>query len=326
MREFTYRRADTVSEAAGLIAGTPGARLIAGGTDLVNLLKDRIEIASVLVDINPLGLTEVGIGPDGGLRLGALARMSDVAAHPLVARGHRAVAESLESSASPQLRNVATIGGNLMQRTRCPYFRGENAVPCNKRRPGSGCAAAPARSRSSAVFGWSEHCRATHPSDLAVALAVLDASVRVLSSRGERILPVTGFHRLPGDTPEVDTLLGPDEVITGVEVPPSPPSRYVKLRDRASYEFALVSAAAVVEAVDGVIVRARIALGGVAAKPWRLTAAESALEGVSLSAPEVLRALEMSFSDATPAPGAESKVELSRRAAARAVLSAGGVS
>lgn len=326
MREFGYLRVSDADAAAGVLARRSGARLIAGGTELVNLLKDRIETAAVLVDINPVGLTKIGPGPGGGLRLGALARMSDVAAHPLVVRGHRAVVEALESSASPQLRNMATIGGNLMQRTRCPYFRGETELPCNKRRPGSGCAAASGHARSSAVFGWSAHCSATHPSDLAVALAALDARVRVRSSRGERTVPLTDFHRLPGDTPEVDTVLSADEVITEVQVPHSPPSRYVKVRDRASYEFALVSAAAAVEAEGDTIVRARVALGGVAAKPWRLTAAENALEGVRLSAQDVLGAVEASFADARPAPGTESKVEFARRAAARAVLLAGGAS
>ena len=253
--------------------------------------------------------------------------MSDVAAHPAVRRAYPAIAEALELSASPQLRNMASMGGNLMQRTRCPYFRAETELPCNKRRPGTGCAAREGENRGHAIFGWSDACVATHPSDVAVALAALEATVHVLGPRGERAIPVVDFYRLPDDGPEQDTVLAHDELITAIDVPASPltgRSHYLKVRERSSYEFALVSAA-VALAMDGKhIQQARIALGGVAPRPWRLTAAEGALIGAPLERDALRRAVESAFGAARPLAHNGFKVELARRTVVRALEHAGG--
>jgi xanthine dehydrogenase YagS FAD-binding subunit len=236
------------------------------------------------------------------------------------------LAESLLRAASPQLRNMATIGGNLQQRTRCPYFRSDTAVPCNKREPGSGCSALTDDTSGQAIFGWSEHCVATHPSDLAVALAALGASIEVRGPRGDRSIPATEFHRLPGDEPEKHTELAPDELIVAIDVPgPAVRSHYLKVRERVSYEFAVVSAAAVVSLNGTEITAATIALGGVAHRPWRLTAAEDALRGVSINDKESIgEAVAESFGDARPLAGNEFKVVLAQRAAVRALMTAGG--
>jgi xanthine dehydrogenase YagS FAD-binding subunit len=255
--------------------------------------------------------------------------MSEVAAHPDVRRELPVVAEALELSASPQLRNMASMGGNLMQRTRCPYFRAEVSLPCNKRAPGSGCAARHGENRGLAIFGWSEACVATHPSDLAVALSALDASIVVRGPGGERAVPATRFHRLPGDDPARDTALEAGEIIVAIDVPLSAEarsSRYLKLRERASYEFALVSAAAAVTVADGHIRRARLALGGIAHRPWRLHATERALAGAPLDERRVRAALAEDLDAARPLEQNGFKVELARRAAARAVMLAGGAS
>ncbi|MGH3429777.1 MAG: FAD binding domain-containing protein [Pseudonocardiaceae bacterium] len=325
MRDFAYVRVGDAATAVVALAQRPDARLVAGGTDLLNLLKDDIESPALLVDINQLDLVDIHVGPDG-LNIGALARMSDVAAHPGVRANYPVIAQTLEQSASPQVRNMATMGGNLVQRTRCPYFRAETPLPCNKRRPGSGCAAAEGDDRSSAIFGWSQHCVATHPSDLAVVLAALDATVRVRSLRDERTMAVTDFYRLPDQHPERDTELSALELITAIEVPPLPAaarSVYVKVRDRASYEFALVSCAVAVHVYRERVQSARIALGGVAAKPWRLTSAEQALVGVSLSADRLLAALDLSFAEAEPLRHNAFKVDLAKRAVVRALMKAG---
>ncbi|GAA2805997.1 xanthine dehydrogenase family protein subunit M [Saccharopolyspora taberi] len=327
MRPFTYARAATVDEALGALRD-PGTRLIACGTELVNWLKEGIETPARLVDITGLPLAGIDVSDDGGLRLGALARMSDVAAHPTVRDRFPVLAESLHRAASAQLRNMATIGGNLMQRTRCPYFRADVELPCNKRLPGSGCAALDGGDTSShAIFGWSNDCAATFPSDLAVALAALDATVTAVGERGVRRIPATGFHRLPGTEPARHNELAPDELIVAVDVPAAPgASHYLKVRERASYEFAVVSAAVTLHAEDGVIGDARIALGGVAHRPWRLPAAEQALAGIALDDPAGLRAaVARSFTDARPLPGNKFKVELAQRAAVRALRTAGGV-
>ncbi|UNO38477.1 xanthine dehydrogenase family protein subunit M [Streptomyces sp. MST-110588] len=326
MKTFTYERATTLQQA--LTARTePGTQLLAGGTELLNWLKEGIERPERVVDINGLPLDGIDVDDDG-LRLGALARMSDVHAHPEVARRYPAITESLLRSASAQLRNMASIGGNLLQRTRCPYFRADTALPCNKREPGSGCAAlAGGDTGAHALFGWSPACAATHPSDLAVALAALDAVVVTESGRrGRRRIPVTEFHRLPQDRPELHTRLRPDELVTGVEVPPDHgTSWYLKVRERASYEFALVSVAVSVEVEGEVINRARLALGSVAPRPWRLWAAEDALVGVALSDVDGLRsAVAASFEDALPLPDNAYKIELAQRAAVRALRVAGG--
>jgi xanthine dehydrogenase YagS FAD-binding subunit len=331
MRDFAYTRAGDTGSALAVLdpaAGT-GARPIAGGTELVNLLKERIEEPDLLVDINGLPLAEIAAGGDG-LRLGALARMSDVAADPAVRAGYPVIAQALELSASPQLRNMASMGGNLLQRTRCPYFRADAILPCNKRTPGSGCAALGERGqqRTQAIFGASDHCVATHPSDVAVALAALDAQVHVTGPAGTQVIALADFHRLPGDTPERDTVLPEGALVTGITVPASPVaarSVYLKVRERASYEFALVSAAVAVEVDDGAITAARIALGGVAPKPWRLPEAEAALAGVRADDEAAVRAaVEPSFAAARPLPGNAFKVELAVRTVVRALAQAAG--
>ena len=265
--------------------------------------------------------------PNGDLRIGALARMSDVAAHPEVRARFPVIAEALLFAASGQLRNMASIGGNIMQRTRCAYFRDEDGPPCNKRHPGSGCSALHGINRNHAIFGWSDACIATNASDLAVAFAALDAKVVVHSPHGERSIPFTNFHRLPGETPERDNRLDRGDLIIAIEVPASPDGRashYLKVRDRQSYEFALVSAAAAVT-VDGRRIRsARLALGGVAHKPWRLTDAEAALGGASLDEADALQsAIALSFIDARPLAHNGFKIELAQRVALRALQIAG---
>jgi xanthine dehydrogenase YagS FAD-binding subunit len=328
VRDVDYLRVSEPAGAVAALAAEPGARLIAGGTELVNLMKEHIAEPALLVDISRLPLTGIEAGPEG-LRIGALARMSDVAAHPAVRRHYPAIAQALELSASPQLRNMATMGGNLLQRTRCPYFRAERELPCEKRRPGSGCSAREGEHRTAAIIGTGpEHrCVAAHPSDLAVALAALDAVVQVLGADGARELPVRDLHRLPGDRPEEDHVLAPGELITGLTVPAAPDtarSRYLKVRERASYEFALVSAAAAVELDDETVVGARLALGAVSARPWRLPATERALAGV-FADEAVLRnavadGLEEDLAEAAPLPGNVFKLDLARRAAARVLV------
>jgi xanthine dehydrogenase YagS FAD-binding subunit len=265
--------------------------------------------------------------PEGGLRIGALARMSDVAADVQVRRQFPVVAEALLFSASGQLRNMASIGGNIMQRTRCAYFRDETAGRCNKRSPSSGCAALHGLNRNHAIFGWSESCVATNPSDLAVALAAMDAIVVVRGQAGERRIPFTDFHRLPGSAPERDNIIDRGDLIKAVEVPANPEARashYLKVRDRASYEFALVSAGAAVAMDGGRIRSARIAMGGVSHKPWRLTAAESGLRGILLEDVDGLRsAIAASFADARPLAHNAFKIELAQRVALRALQTAG---
>jgi xanthine dehydrogenase YagS FAD-binding subunit len=301
---------------------------IAGGTDLLGLMKDRAVLPERLLDINGLpDMARVEPLPDGGLRIGALARMSDVAGDMDMRRRFPVIAESLLFAASAQLRNMASIGGNIMQRTRCAYFRDEDDPPCNKRRPGAGCSALHGLNRHHAIFGWSEACVATNPSDLAVALAAMDAFVIVRGLAGERAIPFTEFHRVPDETPDRDNVLGRGDLIVAIDVPARAEGRashYLKIRDRQSYEFALVSAAAAV-AIDGRRIRsARLALGGVAHKPWRLGAAETALRGRLLEDVEGLRsAIARSFTDARPLAHNMFKVELAQRVALRALQTAG---
>ncbi|MDR7326432.1 MULTISPECIES: FAD binding domain-containing protein [Catenuloplanes] len=278
MRGFTYSRPTSVRDA---VAGAgPGTAFLAGGTTLVDLMKLEVMSPGEVRDINRLPLRGITLDADG-LHLGALERMSDVAAHRTVRTDYPVIAEALELSASGQLRNMASIGGNLLQRTRCGYFR-DVASPCNKREPGSGCAALTGVNRGHAILGTSESCIATHPSDLAVALVALGASVRLTSARGTRTVPLDAFYPLPGGTPHVENALTPGELVTGVTVPRSrwaAHSTYLKIRDRQSYEFALASAAVALEVRRGTIVQARVAVGGVATRPWRLTAVETALAG-----------------------------------------------
>ena len=275
MRPFTYERALTPADAAGAAAANPGARFIAGGTNLLDLMKLQIETPSHLIDVNGLGLDRIEATDDGGLRIGALVRNTDLAADARVRRDYPVLSRALLAGASAQLRNKATTAGNLLQRTRCPYFY-DPAQACNKRSPGSGCAALGGYSRQLAVIGVSEACIATHPSDMAVAMRALDAVVETVQPTGTaRKIAIADFHRLPGDTPHIETAMEPGELITAVTLPKPLGGRqvYRKVRDRASYAFALVSVAAVVQE-DGT---GRIAVGGVAHKPWRVEAAEAEL-------------------------------------------------
>lgn len=275
MKPFTYERALTPADAAGAAAATPGARFIAGGTNLLDLMKLQIETPAHLIDVNGLGLDRIEATDDGGLRIGALVRNTDLAADARVRRDYSVLSRALLAGASAQLRNKATTAGNLLQRTRCPYFY-DPAQACNKRAPGSGCAALGGYSRQLAIIGGSDACIATHPSDMAVAMRALDAVVETVQPHGRtRQIAIADFHRLPGDTPHIETALEPGELITAVTLPKPVGGRqvYRKVRDRASYAFALVSVAAVIQE-DGT---GRIALGGVAHKPWRVEAAEAEL-------------------------------------------------
>jgi xanthine dehydrogenase YagS FAD-binding subunit len=328
MHVAALARTDDPAKAIAVHAQDPQLAFIAGGTDLLGLIKDRAALPERLLDINHLpDMARIQTLQNGDLRIGALARMSDLAANPEVRARFPVVAEALLFAASGQLRNMASIGGNIMQRTRCAYFRDEDGLPCNKRRPGSGCSALNGINRNHAIFGWSDACVATNASDVAVAFAALDAKVIVRSPNGERSILFAEFHRLPGNTPERDNVLGRGDLIVAVEVPASPEGRashYLKVRDRQSYEFALVSAAAAV-AMDGQhIISARLALGGVAHKPWRLSDAEGALRGASLDDVDALRsAISLSFVDARPLAHNAFKIELAQRAALRALQIAG---
>lgn len=328
METFTYARAATLPNAIDA-AAQPDTMVVAGGTELLNWMREGIVAHQRIVDLNDLpGLDRIDVD-DRGLTIGALARMNDVAEHEAVRREYPAISQALLQSASAQIRNMASMGGNLMQRTRCPYFRAEVELPCNKRRPGSGCSALEGEDRFAAVFGWSEHCIATHPSDVAVALAALDAIVHVEGTNGARMIPLAEFHRLPGDAPDRETQLSPGEIIISIEVPASAAARrshYFKVRERRSYEFALVSVAVGLD-MDGLrIGEARVALGGVAPKPWRLHAAEHALRDVPLSdSPALRRALDIDFTEARPRRHNGFKLELAKRAVVRALQTAGGM-
>jgi xanthine dehydrogenase YagS FAD-binding subunit len=320
VQPFTYTRATDLDGAIQALAADPEATVVAGATELANWLKDGISAPSALIDINALPLAAIEAGPDG-LRIGALARNADVAREGAVRAGYPVVAEALEKGASAQIRNMATVGGNLLQRTRCPYFR-ETSYPCNKRRPGSGCAARTGPHRGHAILGGSEACIATHPGDLAVALVALDAVVQVQGPAGPRSIPLDDFYLLPGETPERENLLRHDELIVAVEVSAGPyaaRSRYLKVRDRESYEFALVSVAACLE-LDGDTVRAaRIALGGVGTKPWRARGGEAVLAGRRLDADALAAAGAAAVEGARPLPDNGFKVTLAARAVARAL-------
>jgi xanthine dehydrogenase YagS FAD-binding subunit len=273
MKPFTYERARSPAEAAASAAGTANAKFIAGGTNLLDLMKLQIEAPAHLIDVNGLALDKIESTPEGGLRIGALVRNTDLAAHEQVRRDYGVLARALLAGATGQLRNMATTAGNMLQRTRCPYFYDTN-MACNKRQPGSGCSAIGGFTRQHAVVGGSDACIATHPSDMAVALRALDASVETVRADGTtRPIPMAEFHRLPGDTPHIETALAPGELITAVTLPKPIGGRqfYRKVRDRASYAFALVSVAAVIQR-DGT---GRVAMGGVAHKPWRVEAAEA---------------------------------------------------
>jgi xanthine dehydrogenase YagS FAD-binding subunit len=325
MHPFTYRRARRTEDVLTLAAQEPGTELLAGGTDMLQLLKDDVRRPSHLLDIGAIeGLDGITVGPDG-LRLGALARMSDVADHKQVREAYPVIAQALLASASPQVRNMATIGGNLLQRTRCTYFR-DTATPCGKREPGSPCSAIGGENRMHAILGGSDRCVATHASDLAVALVALDAVVVTKGSDGVRRIPLEGFHLLPGDTPERENVLLPGELITEIEVPAAPITRrslYLKVRDRASFEFALAAAAVALISENGTIREARIALGGVGTKPWRARSAEAVLVGAPLTPESFAAAAGRALEGARPLEQNAFKVNLARRTVVRALATIG---
>uniref|UniRef100_E1TEQ2 Molybdopterin dehydrogenase FAD-binding protein n=1 Tax=Burkholderia sp. (strain CCGE1003) TaxID=640512 RepID=E1TEQ2_BURSG len=327
MDAISYERAADIAGAVRA-AQQPGTVFIGGGTNLLDLMKGGVERPMRLVDITHIsGLDDITTLPGGGIRIGALVRNSDAANHPLVREQYPLLSQAFLSGASAQLRNMATVGGNLLQRTRCAYFYDTAFSQCNKRLPGSGCAALEGNNRMHAILGASSQCVAVNPSDMSVALAALDAVVRVSGPAGERSIPFAEFHRLPGDRPELDTTLRPGELITSVDLPPplfSAHSHYLKVRDRASYAFALVSVAAALH-MDGERVQAaRIALGGVAHKPWRASAAEQMLNGQPLAQATLNRAAAAALSDARPLAGNRFKVQLAQRAIVRAVNEAAG--
>jgi xanthine dehydrogenase YagS FAD-binding subunit len=324
MNAFTYTRAHDVATAVREVGADGAAKFIAGGTNLIDLMKENVERPRRLIDINHLPLAEIQPGADGGLRLGALVTNTDVAYHEQVERRYPLLSKAILAGASPQLRNMATVGGNLMQRTRCVYFY-DTATPCNKRERGSGCSAVAGSNRMHAILGASEHCIAVHPSDMCVALAALDAVVRVNGPGGDRTIPFAEFHRLPGDTPHLDTNLRADEIITTVDLPAKgfpEHHAYLKVRDRASYAFALVSVAAALEVDGGTVKEARVALGGVAHKPWRDREAEALLHGQSATRDNFRRVAEELLRDAKGFGHNNFKIELAKRAIVRALTQA----
>lgn len=327
MNPFEYQRTDQPQAAIDAVSRSRQAKFLAGGTNLVDLMKNVVETPARLVDINRLPLENIEPLPDGGLRLGALARNSDTANHPLVRQHYPLLSQAILSGASPQLRNLATNGGNLLQRTRCYYFMDTGFSQCNKRSPGSGCGALEGVNRIHAILGASEQCIATHPSDMCVALAALEAKIRVRGPKGERVIPIADFHRLPGNTPQNDTNLQADELVLSIDLPASPyaaHSHYLKVRDRASYEFALVSVAAALDLQNGAIRSGRLALGGVAHKPWRSEKAEAMLQGQPSPALFEKVAAELT-AGAQPRKDNAFKVEMAKRAIVRALSVAGGM-
>ncbi|MFF7888665.1 FAD binding domain-containing protein [Streptomyces sp. NPDC020794] len=327
MIPFAYARPTTLDEALDA-ARDPGTAVLAGGTELLNWLRIGIAVPDRVVDISRVsGLDRIEPLPGGGLRIGALVRLNDVAADPNVAREWPVLRMAIHKSASAQLRNLATIGANLLQKTRCAYFRSEEPTPCNRRLPGSGCAAREGHDDRHALFGWTDDCIATQPSDPAVALAALDAVVVTRTATGGRRIPVTDFHLLPTEAIDRDTALEPGELIEAIELgEPAPHSAYVKVRERESYEYAIVSGAVTVRLCDdGRIADARIALGSVAMRPWRLAEAERRLVGLAPDDPAVSGAIEAAFAQTHPVPGSAYKVAIARGAARRALMMAAGV-
>ena len=327
MDAFSFTRATTLDQAIQSAAQSPTAqqgaevRFVAGGTTLIDLMKLTVERPKQVVDINGLALDRIESTPDGGLIIGALARNSDVARHPVVQRDYAVLSQALLSGASPQLRNMATTGGNLLQRTRCVYFR-DTAHACNKREPGTGCSAIGGHNRMLAILGTSKDCIATNPSDQNVALTALEATIQIQGAIGKRNVPIAAFYLLPGSTPQRENVLEPGDVITSVTLSaPTPGTRslYLKLRDRAAYEFALASAAIVIKVDNGKIHHARVALGGVGTKPWRSSEAEAVLQGHPADAALFRKAAEAALRDAHPASENGFKVELSKRCLIRAL-------
>ncbi|MCA1568208.1 MAG: xanthine dehydrogenase family protein subunit M [Acidobacteria bacterium] len=324
MRPFKYVRASDAAAAARAVAANPRAKFLGGGTNILDLMKEDVERPNELVDVTRLKLSEIKAA-SGGVSIGALAKNSDTANHPLIRRNYPLLTQAIVAGASGQLRNMATNGGNLLQRTRCQYFY-DTAMPCNKREPGTGCGALEGLNRIHAIFGWSDKCVATYPGDMANALYALDAVVRVRGASGrERAIPVGEFHRLPGDTPQQDSNLAHGELITAIDLPKSnfaKNSYYLKVRDRASYAFALVSVAAALELERGRVKQARVVLGSVAHKPWRSLEAEAALVGGPASEESFRRAAEAALAGAKPLAHNGYKVELGKRAVVRALMRA----
>lgn len=324
MIDFEYARATDVADAVRQKAADPGAKFIAGGTNLIDLMKENVERPSRLIDISRLPLDSVEETPGGGVRIGALVPNSDLAYHPLIEQRYPLLSSAILAGASAQLRNMASTGGNILQRTRCYYFY-DTATPCNKRDPGSGCPARDGLNRMHAILGTSEACIATHPSDMCVALAALDARVLVTGPAGDRAIPFGEFHRLPGDTPEIDTNLEPGEMVTAVELPANGFAEnytYLKIRDRLSYAFALVSVAAALELEDDTIRQARLALGGVAHKPWRNLDAEASLQGQVANETAFSRAAGLLLRDARGYAHNAFKIGLAQKAVIRALTQA----
>jgi xanthine dehydrogenase YagS FAD-binding subunit len=324
MINFQYARATDVADAVRQLAGDPNAKLVAGGTNLIDLMKMDVERPTKVIDITRLPLKQVENTRGGGLRIGALVPNTDLAYHPFVEERYPVLSSAIMAGASQQLRNMASTGGNLSQRTRCHYFY-DVATPCNKREPRSGCAAIGGHNRMHAILGASDACIAVHPSDMCVALAMLGASVHVSSASGGRVIAFADFHRLPGDTPQKDTNLNAAEIITAVELPPQGFARnytYLKIRDRLSYAFALVSVAAGLELEGGLIKEGRFAIGGVAHKPWRDPEAEAALDGQPANAVTFARAADVLLRDAKGYGRNTFKIELTRRALVRALTQA----
>ena len=322
MNNFSYTRADSVDSAVREKAAYRSARFIAGGTNLIDLMKENVERPGRLIDITRLDMREIRSGAGGGLSLGALVTNSEAAYDREVESRYPVLSKAILAGASPQLRNVATLGGNLMQRTRCYYFY-DVSTPCNKRTPGAGCSAMAGLNRAHAILGTSPHCIAAHPSDMCVALAALEASVCVKGPCGERRIAIGEFHRLPGDTPHIETALDAGEIITAIELPPGgfkAHHAYVKVRDRASYAFALVSVAAGLKMEGETIKEARIALGGVAHKPWRDSLAEGLLKGQRATADNFLGAAEAMLREAKGFGGNDFKVALAKNTIVRALF------
>jgi xanthine dehydrogenase YagS FAD-binding subunit len=319
MKPFRYERARSEDGAVATLAATPGAKLLGGGTNLVDLMRLEVETPELLVDVTRLPYGRIDAADDGGLRIGAGVRNSDLAADRRVRTRFPVLSEALLAGASGQLRNLATTGGNLLQRTRCAYFQ-DVTKPCNKREPGSGCPAREGEHRNLAIIGHSEHCVATHPSDMAVALAALDALVHVVGPAGGRTIRLVDLHRLPGETPQRDTVLEPNELIVAVEVPPlaaAAHSTYRKVRERASFSFALVSVAVALEVADGEVRDVRIAFGGLAHKPWRAHRAEEALQGSGATEKAFAKAADAELKHAQPLRDNAYKVELARNTLVR---------
>ncbi len=328
MQPFSVTEVKDNISGINALSGNSKAKIIGGGTNLVDLMKMYVETPQELIDINHLKLTTIEVHLNGGMRIGALVRNSDLAYAELVRKQYPVLSQALLSGASAQIRNMATVGGNLMQRTRCPYFF-NTSFPCNKRIPGSGCPAINGFNRSHAVLGTSDKCIATHPSDMCVALTALDATILVQGPAGERKIPITDFYLLPGDTPDIETRLQKDELITGIDLPgisSGLSSHYLKVRDRASFEFAITSAAVLLDISGGIIRSARIALGGVGTKPWRSYEAEEILKGAPNNAQSYQAAADEALKNAKPQKYNAFKIELAKRTLIRALETTGGKS